>query len=70
MPNHDIIAWEDTEGYRNIMPCTKAGILWLVDHPPEDMGFQDYLETISPSLRVGVLDPTGKILNFSSGVLH
>jgi hypothetical protein len=69
MANYDIVVWEDTDGQLTLMPCTAKGNEWMVENPPSDLDFEDYLRSMK-TLRVGILDPSRKILNFSPGVLH
>jgi hypothetical protein len=69
---YDVIVWQ-IEGFNLALARTEAGLQWLRDTDPVGQGdafFLDYLESIPAHLRIGVLDPTGKLLNFRSGVLH
>lgn len=76
---YDIITWA-IEGHNLAIGQTPAGIDYLRQHDPMclvdipsgqgESLFLEFLEEIPKRLRVGVLDPTGKIHNFCSGVLH
>lgn len=76
---YDIIAWAIEDNCVAI-GHTPQGVEFLrqfddncvVDVPSGqgDNLFLTFLEGIPKNLKIGVLDPTGKIHNFRSGVLH
>jgi hypothetical protein len=71
---YDLIAWQDTnDGMNLVVARSRAGLDWMFKCMPngESPGdFLRFIESIPKTLRVGVIDPTGKILNFTSGLLH
>lgn len=70
---HDLVAWQDDDGMNIVVAKTRAGLDWMAKYMPtgESPGeFLAFIESIPRTLRVGVLDPTRKTLNFTSGVLH
>lgn len=71
---YDLVAWQDTnDGMNIVLAKTEAGLQWMFKCLPNGEApgeFLAFIESIPKTLRVGVLDPTGKILNFTSGVLH
>jgi hypothetical protein len=71
---YDLIAWQDTnDGMNLVVARSRAGLDWIFKCMPngESPGdFLQFIEGIPKTLRVGVIDPTGKILNFTPGLLH
>lgn len=70
--HYDIIAWQ-IDGMNLALAQSEEGIKYLQSLEPVCQGddlFLTYLHALPHYLRVGVLDPMGKIHNFSSGVLH
>lgn len=75
MHTYDIIAWQDTNDGMNLaLARTTAGLAWMARELPigerPNQNFLEFLESIPEPLSVGVIDPTGKILNFRSTPLH
>lgn len=77
MPNHDVICWEDNDGNFILKACSDAGLAWISDfNTVADIAnayvgdFQSALSIIPRTLKIGVLDPMGKIQTFCPGVLH
>jgi hypothetical protein len=69
---YDIIALQ-CEGRNVALGCSNAGHEFLAQFEEKpDWDFLEFIQSISigSDLTVGVLDPTGKTLNFGHGVLH
>jgi hypothetical protein len=67
---YDIIALQ-CQGTNVALGCTPAGHEWLAGCiDDETWDFLTFIQHIPTKLRIGVLDPTGKLLHFTSGVLH
>lgn len=75
----DIIAWQ-IDGYNVAIGYTDRGVDELrkwdpecFPHIPSGQGEEEFIKWLSSfteGISIGVLDPTGKLLNFRSGVLH
>jgi hypothetical protein len=69
---YDIIALQ-CQGTNVALGQTPEGHEFLAQFEEKpDWDFLEFIQSISinSNLRVGVLDPTGKTLNFGHGVLH
>lgn len=71
--DYDIIAWQ-MEGNNIALAQSDNGDAWLMAKGPEVLNqaqsFLEFLHSIPQPLKIGVVDPTGKILNFRSAPLH
>lgn len=67
---YDVITLQ-CQGKNVILGCTPAGHNFIAGFvEDEDWDFLTFIQHIPSELKIGVLDPTGKTLNFRSGVLH
>lgn len=68
---YDIVALE-FHGHNVAIPMSDAGEAWVKSrhHAPDGFSFLTFLSQMPDILRIGVLDPTGNVLNFTSHPLH